>query len=52
MPALPEKVKAALDIKASGGDPTTAKYDFGSDLFDILDEIEIVPEVKEMSYSH
>jgi len=52
MPALPEKIKAALDVKAAGGDPTPTHYDFGTDMFDILDELETVPENMTFSYDH
>ncbi len=44
MPALPEKVKAALDKVAAGQDAAPAPYDFGSDMFDVLDNLEQIPE--------
>lgn len=38
-PATPQKVKAAMELKAQGKDQAPAPYFLGSDLFDALDEI-------------
>jgi aldehyde oxidoreductase len=39
LPALPAKVKAALDAKREGKDMTPPKYYLGPDFEDTLDEI-------------
>ena len=43
IPALPEKVKAAMDAKAAGKDMQPEKYYLGRDFYEVVDEIKANP---------
>ena len=47
IPALPAKVKAAMDAKAAGKELAPEKYYLGTDLYEVLEDIKANPVEKE-----